>query len=244
MQRERETLDQPARDGFLGTGEERLHGIDVCVEQGLFTFRSGLEAAEKQVEVQRAGAPKSARSFEYQVTGPAWQVLGGLEWRFGRRPGHRRGHHPMTMTRAKLTRAAAETEGRVVPAMLELRDVDAGRRYLEGRAVPYGVPADIGWYVETFDRGVFAKSIREAANGLPLLLFHNGSSLDTLIGRAESWSEQTDGLHGVLDADSLKAILKGAPDVEVAARTLVEAAMERGSRDNVTALVVRYEGAS
>jgi len=51
----------------------------------------------------------------------------------------------------------------------------------------------------------------------------------------------TDGLHGVLDADSLKAILKGAPDVDVAARTLVEAAMERGSRDNVTALVVRYE---
>lgn len=101
------------------------------------------------------------------------------------------------MTTTRLTRSAAATEGRVMPAMLELRDVQAGRKYLEGRAVPYGVPADIGWYVETFDRGVFAKSIREAANGLPLLLFHNASSLDNLIGRAESWTEQNDGLHGV-----------------------------------------------
>lgn len=117
--------------------------------------------------------------------------------------------------RTKLTRAAAATEGRVMPAMLELRDVEAGRKYLEGRAVPYGVPADIGWYVETFDRGVFAKSIREAANGLPLLLFHNGSSLDTLIGRAESWSEQTDGLHGVWklqDTDEAKRAADLAAD--------------------------------
>jgi len=116
---------------------------------------------------------------------------------------------------APLTRAAAPTEGRVLPAMLELRDVEAGPRYLEGRAVPYGVPADIGWYVETFDRGVFAKSIREAANGLPLLLFHNAQSLDTLIGRAESWDEQADGLHGVWrlqDDDQAKRAAQLASD--------------------------------
>jgi PPM family protein phosphatase len=51
----------------------------------------------------------------------------------------------------------------------------------------------------------------------------------------------TDGLHGSLDADAMKAVLKDQPDVDVAAQTLVTCAMERGSRDNVTALVVRYE---
>lgn len=51
----------------------------------------------------------------------------------------------------------------------------------------------------------------------------------------------TDGLHGVLDATTLRDILGAATDVSATARHLVETAMERGSRDNVTALVVRYE---
>ena len=51
----------------------------------------------------------------------------------------------------------------------------------------------------------------------------------------------SDGLHGVLDGAALKAILSETSDVERAARTLVSTAIERGSRDNVTALVVRYE---
>ncbi len=51
----------------------------------------------------------------------------------------------------------------------------------------------------------------------------------------------TDGLHGVLDADSIREVLSGHDDVDAAAHALVEAAMNRGSRDNVTALVVRYE---
>ncbi len=51
----------------------------------------------------------------------------------------------------------------------------------------------------------------------------------------------SDGVHGVLDADALRGILAPSPDVETAAKTIVEQAMERGSRDNVTALVVRYE---
>ena len=50
----------------------------------------------------------------------------------------------------------------------------------------------------------------------------------------------SDGLHGVLDAAALQGILADAPDVDTAARTLVETALDRGSRDNVTALVVRY----
>ena len=34
---------------------------------------------------------------------------------------------------------------------------------------------------------------------------------------------------------------QSTPDVDIAARTLVETAIENGARDNVTALVVRYE---
>jgi serine/threonine protein phosphatase PrpC len=45
----------------------------------------------------------------------------------------------------------------------------------------------------------------------------------------------------VLDPDALKAILEATPDEERAAQTIVDTALEQGSRDNVTALVVRYE---
>jgi protein phosphatase len=51
----------------------------------------------------------------------------------------------------------------------------------------------------------------------------------------------SDGLHGSLDAEAITQVLKSAPDVEAAAQGLVTTALERGSRDNVTALVVRYE---
>jgi hypothetical protein len=45
----------------------------------------GLGVAIPHVEVHRADKPQSARTFEYQITGPALQLLGGIEWRFGRR---------------------------------------------------------------------------------------------------------------------------------------------------------------
>lgn len=54
----------------------------------------------------------------------------------------------------------------------------------------------------------------------------------------------SDGLHGVMDSDAVREVLVSTPDVDAAAHRLVEAAMERGSRDNVTALVVRYEADS
>jgi protein phosphatase len=49
----------------------------------------------------------------------------------------------------------------------------------------------------------------------------------------------SDGLHGVVDANTIQVILTTTPDVEAAAQRLVDAALERKSRDNVTALVVR-----
>jgi len=51
----------------------------------------------------------------------------------------------------------------------------------------------------------------------------------------------SDGLHGVMDLDAVREVLLGTREVEGAARQLVETAMARGSRDNVTALIVRYE---
>ena len=45
----------------------------------------GLGVAIPHVEVQRADKPLSTRTYEYQITGPALQLLGGIEWRLGRR---------------------------------------------------------------------------------------------------------------------------------------------------------------
>jgi protein phosphatase len=53
----------------------------------------------------------------------------------------------------------------------------------------------------------------------------------------------SDGLHGVLDPEALAEIVAGQQDLQRAARLLVDAALERGSRDNITALLVRYDEA-
>jgi PPM family protein phosphatase len=52
----------------------------------------------------------------------------------------------------------------------------------------------------------------------------------------------TDGVHGVLDDRWLERFVKGSDDVRAIAATLVDAALLRGSRDNCTALVARYDG--
>ena len=51
----------------------------------------------------------------------------------------------------------------------------------------------------------------------------------------------SDGVHGVLDEARIVEILQRRDDVNAIAQAIVDAALERGSRDNVTALVVRYE---
>lgn len=52
----------------------------------------------------------------------------------------------------------------------------------------------------------------------------------------------SDGLHGVLGDDRLRDVLLERPDVREAAEQLVGEALAAGTRDNVTAMVVRYEG--
>jgi serine/threonine protein phosphatase PrpC len=51
----------------------------------------------------------------------------------------------------------------------------------------------------------------------------------------------TDGVHGVLDSETLRDLLGQQLDVDATARILLNTAMDRGSRDNVTALVVRFQ---
>jgi protein phosphatase len=51
----------------------------------------------------------------------------------------------------------------------------------------------------------------------------------------------SDGVHGVLDADALRGVLERATSEQETAQRIVDMALDNGSRDNVTALVVRYE---
>jgi hypothetical protein len=91
------------------------------------------------------------------------------------------------------------TEQRTYSTLLQLREtqaVGAGRyRYLEGRAVPYDVWADLGLFMERHAPRSFAKSTKEAGKNLPLLMFHDRAAFP--IGRAETWAHEDDGLRGV-----------------------------------------------
>ena len=66
---------------------------------------------------------------------------------------------------------------------------------IEGRAVPYNTWANVGPYLEQFKPGAFAKSIRETAAALPLMLFHGRDDLWP-IGKAARWTSRDDGLYG------------------------------------------------
>jgi len=52
----------------------------------------------------------------------------------------------------------------------------------------------------------------------------------------------SDGLHGSVPHDTLRALLLSNQDLPAVAQSLVTTALEHGSRDNVTALVVRCSG--
>lgn len=83
----------------------------------------------------------------------------------------------------------------------QLRDIETtdNLTFIEARAVPYGVQADVGWYLEDHAQGSLGKSIKEAARDLPLLLFHDNRSFP--IGAADEWREAKDGLYGVWRLD-------------------------------------------
>lgn len=79
------------------------------------------------------------------------------------------------------------TEVRTAPVrMLEVETTD-NFKYLSAILVPYNEPADIGWFVEEHAPGSFAKSIKEAANGLPLHVFHDDNASTGANMTVESW---------------------------------------------------------
>ena len=50
----------------------------------------------------------------------------------------------------------------------------------------------------------------------------------------------SDGIHNVLDDPTLSRLMAGDTPVDVVANSMIEAAIERRTRDNVTAIVLRY----
>jgi phage prohead protease, HK97 family len=82
---------------------------------------------------------------------------------------------------------------------LELRDAHpSGRpyRHLEGRAVPYDTWENVGWFLEQHVAGSFERSTKGGSGkNAPLLLFHDNRSWP--VGHAESWTHESDGMHGV-----------------------------------------------
>ena len=51
----------------------------------------------------------------------------------------------------------------------------------------------------------------------------------------------SDGLHGALDRETMEGILAGGAPIDVLAERLVETVLQGTAKDNVTALVVRYD---
>lgn len=81
---------------------------------------------------------------------------------------------------------------------VELREVETtdSMSMLRGRAVPYEVEADIGWFMESFARGSLGKSAKESAAALPLMLFHGEDGRAFPAGSIAKWEEQASGLYG------------------------------------------------
>ena len=71
---------------------------------------------------------------------------------------------------------------------------------LRGRAVPYGVFTNRGWFLESVRMGAFDKSITEAAGGLPLHLFHDDERFP--VGVSTEWESKKDALYGVWRLDT------------------------------------------
>jgi hypothetical protein len=98
-----------------------------------------------------------------------------------------------------MTTMTLPRETRVLDVQIRDMDTKDGYTRLAGRALPYGVETDIGWYKESFAAGSLAKSIAEAARDLPLLLFHDGRTFP--IGAADEWQDSRTALDGIWRLD-------------------------------------------
>lgn len=101
------------------------------------------------------------------------------------------------------TPTATATEARLRKGIhLELRALETtdSLGMMRGTAVPYRTPEDVGFYTEEFAPGSLAKSIKESARALPLLLFHDDVSFP--IGSASEWHDTERTLDGVWKLDT------------------------------------------
>lgn len=97
------------------------------------------------------------------------------------------------------TMASERPEARLFTPEIREVETTSSLSMMRGLAVPYNEWANIGWFMEAFDPGSLAKSIREAAADLALNLFHEGRSFP--IGAADEWQEEAGGLYGVWRLD-------------------------------------------
>lgn len=61
------------------------------------------------------------------------------------------------------------------------------------------------------------------------------------LDKRETFLFATDGLHGAIDGPTIERALSSGAAAEAQARQLIDAALESGGGDNITALVVRFE---
>jgi PPM family protein phosphatase len=65
--------------------------------------------------------------------------------------------------------------------------------------------------------------------------------IERVLADADTFVLCTDGLHGLVDAATMAAVLRTADPPDVLADRLVQAALEHGGGDNITVLVMRYQ---
>jgi lipid A oxidase len=93
----RDGVDVPPQEPFSKTFRklEFTHGLNFATLNVLYKARGlharfapyagiGIGLSVPHVDTRRAGAPKESRTYEHQITGLAFQALGGIEWRLGK----------------------------------------------------------------------------------------------------------------------------------------------------------------
>jgi HK97 family phage prohead protease len=115
-------------------------------------------------------------------------------------PGWPAGLHTRSVAEAPAPAPAALPDGmhaRHFAADLHVR-AEGANGVIEGIGVPWDVPASIadwdGSYLESFQRGCFAKTIREGVQRVKLLQRHNRWDPSALVGVAEVLTEDSRGL--------------------------------------------------
>ena len=143
--------------------------------------------------------------------------------------------------------AARVTDGR-----LSVAHVGDSRLYLFAGGALRQLTQDDSW---------MASMLEHDPNADPLLLEHHPmrNALTNVVGArartevhvveqmlagGEMLLLSTDGVHGVLDAGRIEQMLTAERDPRAIADGLITAALTRGSRDNCTVVVARYEASS